>query len=203
MQLALDSFQAALLRVRALHALHASLAKTLTAAIDLSDILRSAVVQTVSALDCYVHEITRLGMLECYAGSRQATDAFNKFPLPAGAIFSSEKSQTLGPMFEEQIRIKHGYLSFQKPEKIADAIRLFKSIKLWDEIGAKIGKDPKDIKITLSLTIDRRNKIAHEADIDPTYPGQIWPIDSDMVRNIIDFIEEIVTAMHDVCAPAD
>ena len=60
--------------------------------------------------------------------------------------------------------------------------------KLWDEVGAQMGKpkseDIKQIKEQLSFIVERRNKIAHEADIDPSYNiGQRWPIDEDMVND--------------------
>ena len=44
----------------------------------------------------------------------------------------------------------------------------------------------------MNLIVDRRNKIAHEADMDPSYPGIRWPIDEVMIENAIGFIEEIV-----------
>ena len=70
---------------------------------------------------------------------------------------------------ENEIREKHSYKTFQKPDKIAEAIRLISDKQLWIEVGAKINKPAKDIKQELSLIVERRNKIAHEADIDPTF----------------------------------
>ena len=55
-------------RTRALHALHGSFLGQVTAAIDLTDILRAEVVLAVSALDYFVHELTRMGMIECWSG---------------------------------------------------------------------------------------------------------------------------------------
>jgi hypothetical protein len=73
---------------------------------------------------------------------------------------------------ETEIRTRLGLQSFQKPDQIADAVRLFSSVELWKELGAQLGEDPHDLKVQLKLIVDRRNKIAHEADIDPSYPGQ-------------------------------
>ena len=64
MQKALDDFEACMRRVRALHALYFSFAARLTAAVDLSDILRPEVVLAVSALDYFIHELTRIGIAE-------------------------------------------------------------------------------------------------------------------------------------------
>ena len=45
----------------------------------------------------------------------------------------------------------------------------------------------------LALIVDRRNKIAHEADMDPTSPGSRWPIDELLVQDVIDGLEQIGT----------
>ncbi|MDP8933613.1 MAG: HEPN domain-containing protein, partial [Cyanobacteriota bacterium] len=63
----------------------------------------------------------------------------------------------------------------------------------------KISKPAKDIKQQLNSIVDRRNKIAHEADIDPTYNiGTRWNIDEVLVGNAVDFIEQIVESIHQV-----
>ncbi|MDE5122675.1 MAG: hypothetical protein O4965_22525 [Trichodesmium sp. St19_bin1] len=47
--------------------------------------------------------------------------------------------------------------------------------------------------------VERRNKIAHEADIDPSYNiGERWPIDEDMVNDAVNFIEGVVHSIHQV-----
>lgn len=98
---------------------------------------------------------------------------------------------------ENEIRETLSFKSFQQPDKIADAIRLISDKKLWDEVAAKIGKPTKDIKQQLILIVDRRNKIAHEADIDPTFNiGNRWNIDEFLVNDAVDFIEQVVESIH-------
>lgn len=46
------------------------------------------------------------------------------------------------------------------------------------------------------LVVDRRNKIAHEADIDPSFPGKRWPIDDVLVDDAISFIENIAETIY-------
>lgn len=53
-----------------------------------------------------------------------------------------------------------------------------------------MGTSAKDIKDRLDLIVDRRNKIAHEADIDPSYPDTRWPIDEQLVSDTVGFIEQ-------------
>ncbi len=185
-------------RVRTLGGLYCALNSLTTPLIDGSDILRSQIVLSVSALDHYIHAITRTGMLEVYSGKRPTTDAFLKFPVPADVLMASNSGGSGIALFEDEIREQHSFLSFQQPDKVADAIRLFSSCKLWKEVGTIIGSTPTDIKTRLKLIVDRRNKIAHEADLDPSFPGVRWPITSSDADSVTDYISELCEAIHAV-----
>ena len=185
-------------RVRSLHALRGSFTSLVTAAVDTTDVLRAEVVLAVSALDHYVHELTRLGMLECWVGSRLATAPFGKFPLPMSVASTLTSVSSATNAVDAEIRLKHSFIPFQQPEKIADAIRLFSDVRLWEAVGAELGEPAATVKGSLQLIVERRNKIAHEADIDPSYPGQRWPIDPTMVENIFDRLEKIAKAIFKV-----
>ena len=249
MQSVLNQFNISIHRVRELIVLHNSLKTQGTNTLDLSDILRAALVLAVSALDYYIHEVVTLGMLEIYQGQRSEPQsskqsAFARFQVSLGAArqdrmvainidswLEDEFLQNYGDEFlqqshtvksliqpisdmmlnklngnfwlEEEIRKSLGYKSFQQPDKIADGIRLISDKKLWDEVGAQMGKpkseDIKQIKEQLSFIVERRNKIAHEADIDPSYNiGERWPIDEDMVNDAVNFIEGVVHSIHQV-----
>jgi RiboL-PSP-HEPN len=100
---------------------------------------------------------------------------------------------------EDEVRERLSYQSFQQPDKIADAIRFISDKKLWDEVAAKLGKPAKDVKQQLGAIVDRRNKIAHEADIDPTFGiGSRWYIDESLVNDAVDFIEQVVESIHQI-----
>ena len=91
-------------------------------------------------------------------------------------------------------------MSFQFPDKIADAIRLVSTVKLWEAVALKRNEDIKATKAQLRAIVDRRNQIAHEADLDPTNAGERWPIDGPLVEEAIDFIESIVRAIYEVAS---
>jgi RiboL-PSP-HEPN len=100
---------------------------------------------------------------------------------------------------EDEVRERLSYQSFQQPDKIGDAIRLISDKKLWDEVATKIGKPAKDVKQQLSAIVDRRNKIAHEADIDPTFGiGSRWSINEILVNDAVNFIEQVVESIHQI-----
>lgn len=248
MQSALDQFRISIGRVRDLIDLHNSVKAQATGALDVSDMLRAALVLAVSALDYYVHEVVTLGMLEIHRGQRSeptpsantTQSAFSRFQVSLGGArqerlaaidiaswLETEIEQTHGYAFlqqsytvaalipaisssvvkrlnkaswlENEIRERLGYQSFQQADKIADAIRYISDKKLWDEVANKISRPAKDIKQQLNSIVDRRNKIAHEADIDPTFNiGDRWNIDEVLVGDAVDFIEQIVESIHQV-----
>ncbi|KAM3094478.1 HEPN domain-containing protein [Phormidesmis sp. 146-35] len=248
MQSALDQFRISIGRVRDLIALHNSVRAQATGALDVSDMLRAALVLAVSALDYYVHEVVTLGMLEIHRGQRSepvpsantTQSAFSRFQVSLGSArqdrltaidiaswLENEIQQTQGYTFlqqsytvstliptisnslvnrlnsaswlEGEIRERLGYQSFQQADKIAEAIRYISDKKLWDEVAVQMTKPSKDIKQQLNSIVDRRNKIAHEADIDPTFNiGSRWNIDELLVGNAVDFIEMLVESIHQV-----
>lgn len=196
MHRSLSIFRANLDRVRSIHALYIHFSESVTSAIDLTDLLRAEIVLIVSALDHFVHELTRLGMMEIWRGSRAATPSYRKFSVSLDVTTQLAGGSVGDGHLETAIRMSHSYLSFQQPDKIAEAVRLFSPIELWIEIGAQLGKDPKNLKTHLIFIVERRNKIAHEADIDPTYPGQRWPIDRRDTEDAVVFVESVGEAIY-------
>ena len=189
-------FKENLKRVRELGGLADAVEKLTTSVIDVSDLWRAQVVLVVSAMDYFIHEITRLGMIDCAKGVRPKTDAYFRFELPLSATESAISGTAHEVWVGETVREKHSWQSFQDPDKLADAIRLISQLKLWEAVGNELGLPPKDVKTRLKLIVDRRNKIAHEADLDPTNPGFRWPITALMVNDTVDFVEKIGDAIY-------
>lgn len=191
-------FKDNLRRVRELGGLADAVKSLTTSAIDVSDIWRAQVVLVVSALDYFVHELTRMGMVECAKGARTKTDAYLRFEMPLSATESAIAGSPHATCVGDTVREKHSWQSFQDPDKLADAIRLMSPVKLWEEVGRELGLPPKDVKTRLKLIVERRNKIAHEADQDPINPGFRWPIDALMTNDTVDFIENVADAIYKV-----
>jgi len=200
MQSAIDLFRISIARVRELIAVHNSLKAQASSVVDLSDMLRAALVLAVSALDYYIHEVVRIGMLEIHRGQRLEPPAFSGFQISLGnARAGINAGQNIDSWLEDEIRQRHSYKSFQQPNAIADAVRLICDKKLWEEVSINMGSPAKDIKQQLSRIVDRRNKIAHEADIDPAYSiGDRWAIDELLVNEAVDFIEQVVESIHKI-----
>jgi len=100
---------------------------------------------------------------------------------------------------ESEIRERLGYQSFQQADKIADAIRYISDKKLWDELAVRMTTTAQDVKQQLNSIVDRRNKIAHEADINPAFGiAERWNINDILVGDAVDFIEILVESIHQV-----
>ena len=198
MQAAIDQFRANITRVRNLGAIYKTLNAQTTAVMDLSDILRSEMVMAISALDHCIHEIVRFGMLEVYRGTRPETSAFLRFQISLESVRQVVSDPTSDDWLDNEIRERHGWRSFQQADHIAEAIRLISDIRLWEQVSNHLGIPAQDVKEQLNLIADRRNKIVHEADMDPTPYDTRWPIDAALVDDAINFIEQITEAIYDL-----
>lgn len=195
---AIDHFKANIERARSICALAQRLDGLTTSAVDVSDLYRSAIVLGVSALDHFVHEFVRTGMLDVHAGVRAITPAHLTFRIPLSEIRNGLSNPSDVSWFDRAIRDAHSWLTFQDPERIADAVRLISAVELWNAVAGELGLPAKDVRTKLKVIVDRRNKIAHEADLDPTNPGQRWPIDQVLVNETLNFLESVSLAIDKV-----
>ena len=198
MQQAIDGFRANIERVNALGDISRAIDRQTTVVIDLTDLLRAQMVLSVSALDYYIHEVVRIGMMESYLGTRTRTDQFRNWNLKIADVEASILNPQTLDWLDEAVRREHGWRSFQSSENVAKAVRLIHPDPIWAAVAAQMGRSAADIRRQMDLVVDRRNKIAHEADMDPSYPGTRWPISSVVVEDATNFISGVVEAIHTV-----
>lgn len=134
------------------------------------DLLRSQVVNAVSAFDKLMHDLIRIGMVMIFENRRPATGkylneavALQHLPgLAAGAVPPPPVR------FEEIVREKLSTLSFQDPTKISDGLSyIWDASQKWQQIALGLGMDVNVAKRKQKLIATRRNAIVHEADLDP------------------------------------
>ncbi|WP_147456190.1 hypothetical protein [Aquitalea palustris] len=206
----IDHFNMVWNRCDLLSVLHQFVSSKLTAAVDPDEILRAEWVARVSALDLYIHEKIAQGMLDIFSGIKPETAAYSKFQLPnhvISKIRTAASPQVCCTAFDLEIREKLSTLTFQDPDKIADGVRLISNIELWNSVAIHLGatqanksEKAKEIKRSLSIIVSRRNKIAHEGDLQPNFPREPWPISSTdidyvnrTILNIVQSIESVTT----------
>lgn len=175
---------------------NASLVKQTTSLIDVSDIYRGQIVFAVSALDQFVHETIRTGMVEIANGIRPVTDAYNKFVLPIEQVQEAIVNQSFSDVLNAYVHKRHREHSFQSPDNIKKFFKLISQKTIWEEVASALSSDATSVKRQLEAIVDRRNKIAHESDIDPANPSFKWPISESMASETIDFIERIGEAIY-------
>jgi len=170
-----------------------ALALQLTSIIDTSDLLRFSLVQGVSAFDHYVHEEVRTRMIQTQQGLHPRAAGFERFKVPLSSVGAALADRP--DWLAAEVLQQHAFLSFQQPDKVADAFRLVTDQTLWDEVGRQLRRPAKDVKLQLKLIVDRRNKIVHEADVDPTRPRTRYAISASQVGTSLDFLEDLVRAI--------
>lgn len=157
MQSALDQFRISISRVRDLIALHNSVKAQATGALDVSDMLRAALVLAVSALDYYVHEVVTLGMLEIHRGNRSepapsansTQSAFSRFQVSLGGARQDRLTVIdIASWLETEIQQTQGYAFLQQPCTVSALIpaisnsilgRLNNTSWLENEIRERLG----------------------------------------------------------------
>jgi RiboL-PSP-HEPN len=205
----LDYFNEAWGRCEHLTTLHDYLDKRLTSALSLDEMLRAEWVSRVSALDLYIHELVLQNMMDIYYGKRPSTPSYLKFRVSMETLSRMNASSTptdAGSAFELEIRTSLARVTYQDPDTIADGIRLISTVDLWAQLAIAIKgataatkiKFSKEIKRDLSLIVSRRNKIAHEGDLQSTSPRLPWAINRDNLNSVATTIKNIVYAIDDI-----
>lgn len=171
------------------------LAPTLTT--QASQLLRSQFVLLVSALDTYIHDIVRIGILQVYQGSRPVSKDLCRLSFTYNDLSELEAQSPMMkiPTFEQIIRRINSEDSYQSSKSIEYALRLIGVTGIWSKLSSKLTMRPDDIKTKLDLIVRRRNQIAHESDYNPTTGGQ-RDINKDELDKTKSFILLLIDAIH-------
>jgi hypothetical protein len=189
-------------------ALHGYMANRVTAALQPDELLRAEWASRVSALDLYVHELVAQNLLRIFEGYRPVCPGFARLQVSGDALMriqAATSAANRSTAFDLEVRTQLSRDTFQYPDDIADAVRLISPCKLWNEVALKLGATTTTVTATteslkkrLSLIVDRRNKIVHEGDLQPTVPRTPWPISKADVSEVAKFINEIVSAIDSI-----
>jgi hypothetical protein len=190
----LAAFRSNIAAVRELATLHDYLCTNLKSPMSFDDLLRFQIVYSVSALDKLIHDIIRIGMIQIFMGKRPATGKYlsERISMSAYATLSSATIPPKEYYFEQEIISKLRIVAYQSPETIADGLSYIWDEKhKWQKIAAAMAMTEDQAKTQLKLIVDRRNKIAHEADVDITSGGKFAISNSDCESTVF-FIEKCV-----------
>lgn len=194
----IQTFRVNITRAKNLGGIHNVLESKTTSILDITDILRAELVMAVSAVDHFIHSIVEEGMLEIYQNLRPRTDAYNIFESSLENIPCAITDPAYAVWFKDEIHRKHSYLSFQRAEKISSVVKIISDKDIWNETSQIMNISKNDLITQLNLIVDRRNTIAHEADVDPTYPNKRWGIDFQLVDDSVEFLEKLSESLFQV-----
>lgn len=189
-------------------ALHGYMTSRVTGALQPDELLRAEWASRVSALDLYVHELVAQNLLRIFEGTRATCSGFAKLQISSETLMRIQTSTTdadRSSAFDLEVRTRLSRVTYQYPDDIADGVRLISPCKLWTDVALKLGATAASVsahterlKKRLSLVVDRRNKIVHEGDLQPTIPRTPWPISRQDLSEVAAFIHEIVCAIDSV-----
>lgn len=163
----------------------------------LDDLLRSEIVYVVSALDRFIHDIVKVGILEAYNGRRLITPSLKKFSVNLEKLkLILDNNSDANQIIEEIIVENHKHLAFQDPTKIAEALSLiWGENHKWQKISNTLQMDEVTVKVKLRNIIIRRNQIVHESDID-LFTNTIQEIEGQDVIDSVMFVKKIVDEIY-------
>jgi hypothetical protein len=183
----------------------------------LADILRAELVNSVSAMDRFLHEIVRVGVRNSYLSTSTQTSKCQTIPFKFSTlnkIIECERKRK-PPRYQEETAIYWidkeiveilRSMSFQKINKIKDALSY-----IWDvqhKMPAIISKmryvfpvvtdneKQKFLEEKIDLIVSRRNQIVHEADYDVAIRSK-QTIDTDWLDDTISFIKEFTYSIYE------
>jgi hypothetical protein len=198
MQRAIEKFRLNIKSVKDLDTIYTLLANNCSE--QASDILRAEIVLAVSALDCFIHDLVKQGMVETYQGIRTPSNNFPNYPIPLKFLKLIESAanadEKLGYL-DNAIKGINSKDSYQAPKNIDYALQFINIKNIWQKIFDLMSSKADDIKDRLSEIIDRRNKIAHEADYN-ALTGSKTLIEQQNINDIIQFIEKLCESIYQI-----
>lgn len=192
-----NTWNANLQNIKRMHWLHKQLVN-IVPAMDISDILRSEYVLIVSAFDCYIHDVVLQGMSEMFWGNRIECKNFTDFCIPMSTVKKLLETSDVSvreSIYNASVKKILSKDSYQSPKSVEFALSMVNMKKIWSKVGKKIGMSTEDVKTNLGLIILRRNKIAHEADIENLVSMKKSEIERTDVEEVISFLDNVVLAI--------
>lgn len=175
-----------------------------------ADMRRLSVVMAVAALDTYMH---RLILERVYTHEQLPKELarldvdFSQLAAQANATGAAARSapHNSRPRVGVKRLLRDRLLreTFQSFDAVSRALRMAGRKREWDAIGSRMSPEcsPAEIKERLNGIVRRRNQIVHEGDyarLDRPQTSRRNEMTTPQAREDIDFIEQIIVAIHEV-----
>jgi restriction system protein len=180
-----------------------------------SELLRAAVVATISAIDRYMHDIV---VYHCWKLLSLPEDKIpsqlRKLSIPvidakkATENCRRDQSSRPGHSFKKAIQQHlHKDFTFQKPDDLVKAAKMLGIEDFWGKVSQKfqVNHTKQDIINKLRVISRRRNQIVHEADLILKTKAKkltLREIDSNEALDWVDWMDELGRVIDKVIADA-
>ncbi len=167
--------------------------------IEAENIWRAQIIFLASALDFYMHEITKYGLCEIYDENWERTDKYNNLQVNMKSIEIALKSGEELDWFLEYVNSHYREVTMLSHESVKKQFNLLGidlngvANRAFHKQG-ETEKTQEKLKRRLNELFERRNIIAHQADRTHT-DAQIKEITKEIVTDFIADIEKIVNSI--------
>jgi hypothetical protein len=182
-----------------------SLASFQSPLFDIGDFYRAAWVQAVSAIDHWFHEELYRRVAELAADDSPGMPyQLTKFELPLSKVEEVRRgSLSLADAVSDHVKAKWSNAALQNPRKISEALKLVSEEDIWAKAAVLINEwhhgrtayTAQSLKQRYIAITDRRNRIAHDADLLDGDLKRRRPISDADVIGAVDWIERIALAI--------
>ncbi|TDC96134.1 hypothetical protein [Actinomadura sp. 7K507] len=160
------------------------------------DLYRAAWNQAVSALDHWLHrEIIDRAVILTNDMGRERPAALQRLPMPF-AMVERMHTESMRDVFREYLEDELSRITYQRSQRITEGLRLIltdKPSEIWAKVGANLAMTPEAVKAYQDAIVIRRNRIAHEADLDAQ--GNRTPMTGDEAEVTVEWIRKLAAAL--------
>ena len=156
------------------------------------DLYRAAWSQAVSALDHWLHqEVLEHAVALVRSPERPLPDRLAKLKMPFSTVeqmADNSVDSVFAEFIEEEIRRD----TYQRSKGIGEGLRLVTHLnaqQIWERIAEGLGTNAAAARDRQDKIVDRRNRIAHQADLDRD--GRRTPMSADEVEAAVAWIESV------------
>lgn len=156
------------------------------------DALRSAYFQTVSSFDFFAHELAAVEAKHRFTNGIRTRNI--ALPMEIMTIGNQEDRIVAA---ENHLRQANSYKAFVDPAKLAEILSCYCD-NPWPKLCTFFNEETEtpravdELKGRLKSIWNRRNQIAHSADVNPALAGiGLWPIDKEDTEMTITFIRQL------------
>lgn len=165
--------------------------------LDTEEMFRFEVVMIVSALDHYIHEIVRVGIIQIFEGEREETKEYKNFIISLDCVKKALANPESTQWLKDEVDLRNKNQSFQKLDKIKDGLSIIdgsihKKIK---RIAKEMGYSFQDFERVINFLVVRRNQISHQCDI-PSGEVEREQMEKGYLMDHLNFIKDFVNRVH-------